>query len=82
MAVVLKRTTKHSMLSVSLFRLFCFDRLQWLNTYAFGNETGNAMAYKYAEKADMSDPDYDFTRLMTDELNDVFFYCPNRALLR
>ena len=54
--------------------------LQMLNKIALGEELADVALEKYGQYGDRSDPDYDWTRIMTDELNDLFFTCPIRLM--
>lgn len=53
-----------------------------LNQVALGDDLGNIVAEKYGQRGDKDDADFDWTRIMTDELNDLFFTCPIRLMSR
>ena len=61
-----------------------YPLLQTLNQLVLGEELGEIVSNKYREDSsiELSDSNYDYTRIMTNELNDLFFTCPTRLMTR
>ena len=49
---------------------------------ALGEETAMKVIEYYGNMGDRSDENYNWARIFTDEINEMFFSCPDRLIAR
>lgn len=84
--VIVGTTSDELAQAIIIFRNFDvkWNLFKTLNQLVLGEELGEIVSNRYREDSsiELSDSNYDYTRIMTNELNDLFFTCPTRLMTR